>query len=186
MNEKWLRRFMNIAKEVSTWSKDPSTRIGAVIVNDNRRILATGYNGFPEGVADDERLNSKETKYPLVIHGEANSILNALKNGVSVNGATLVVYGLPICGDCAKMIAQSGIKRVVMNEPDVLSMKKNWMDSWEKISKPLFEEVGIEIVFLKKEINSPFPKGPNGPPPNTGSGVQEKTHRVYHRICQFE
>ena len=82
---KWPIRFMNMAKMVSTWSKDPSSKIGAVAVNDERNILATGYNGFPKGIADtEERLNNKDEKYPRIVHAEMNALMNALYNGVSL------------------------------------------------------------------------------------------------------
>ncbi len=71
INSKWDKRFMKLAREISTWSKDPSSQIGAVIINDERRILATGYNGFPKGIRDtEERLNDREQKYPMIVHAE--------------------------------------------------------------------------------------------------------------------
>ena len=110
VNSKWDTRFMRLAREIADWSKDPSSKIGAIIVNDKRRILATGYNGFPEGIEDtEERLNNREEKYPRIIHAETNALLNALKNGVSVEGATLYVCGLPVCPDCTKSIIQAAI-----------------------------------------------------------------------------
>lgn len=144
---KWHIRFLKIAKEISTWSKDPSSKIGAVIVNDDRRILATGYNGFPRGIEDsDERLNNREEKYPRIIHAELNALMNALYNGVSVKDATLYVYGLPICSDCTKSVIQSGIKHVVLSKPD--SAPDKWRESWYKISEPMFKEAGITITKI--------------------------------------
>ncbi len=154
MNEKWMHRFMRLAKEVSTWSKDPSTRIGAVIVDDERRILSTGYNGFPAGIADDSRLLNREEKYPLIIHGEANAILNVVGNGVSIKNANLFVYGLPVCGECAKLVCQSGIKKVVMGPKSKFSGNEKWMNAWTNISKPMFDERGIESVFMEMEEDS--------------------------------
>ena len=144
---KWHIRFLKIAKEISTWSKDPSSKIGAVIVNDDRRILATGYNGFPRGIEDsDERLNDREEKYPRIIHAELNALMNALYNGVSVKDATLYVYGLPICSDCTKSVIQSGIKHVVLSPPELAPEK--WRESWSKVSEPMFKEAGIEITKI--------------------------------------
>jgi dCMP deaminase len=151
MDEKWQIRFMRIAKEVASWSKDPSSKIGAVIVDDNRRILATGYNGFPRGVADDARLNEKTSKYPLIVHAELNALMGALWNGVSVNGATLFVYGLPICSDCAKSVVQSGINTVVIAKPDDINPR--WAESWNSTSLPLFNECGIRAIEMcEKDI----------------------------------
>lgn len=144
MSEKWDIRFLRLAQEISTWSKDPSSKIGAVIVNDERRILATGYNGFPRGIEDTEqRLNDREQKYPRIIHAELNALMNALYNGVSVKDATLYVYGLPICSDCTKSVIQSGIKRVVL--PHVETSPEKWRTAWTKVSEPMFEEAGVAI-----------------------------------------
>lgn len=147
MEHKWLWRFMNVAKEVSTWSKDPSSKIGAVIVNDDKRILATGYNGFPKPVADDERLHEREKKYPLVIHAEMNALLNSLNNGVPVAGANLFVYGLPVCSECAKNVAQSGIKNVIITEIDV---NGRWYSHWQEKSLPIFKECGINTIIVNE------------------------------------
>ena len=115
---KWTRRYLDIAKEVGTWSKDPSKQIGAVAVGDKGQILSQGYNGFPRGVKDtDDRYNVREEKYKYVVHGEMNCIYNACNSGVSLNGATLYVTGLPVCSECAKGIIQVGIKKVVMEYP---------------------------------------------------------------------
>lgn len=144
-NNKWDQRFMEQAKLISTWSKDPSTQIGVVIVNDEKRILATGYNGFPRGIADDkERLNNREEKLDRIIHGEMNALMNALYNGVSVKDATMYVYGLPICCSCAKSVIQSGIKRVVVNKTD----REYWADQWDNKSAPMFEEAGVQITIM--------------------------------------
>jgi dCMP deaminase len=144
IDSKWDRRFMRLAREISTWSKDPAAQIGAVIIRD-RRILATGYNGFPEGIEDTpERLNDKEQKYPRVIHGEMNALLNALNNGVSVRGSTLYVYGLPICADCTKSVIQSGISRIVIPYAEMARVK--WFIQWVDISRPMFEEANVQIT----------------------------------------
>ena len=139
---KWDKRFMNVAREISTWSKDPSKQIGAVAVNSDRRILATGYNGFPKGIDDTpERYENRELKYSLVVHAEMNCIYNATFNGISLKDATLYVWGLPVCSDCAKGIIQVGINRIVMATSDVPG---KWSDSFEK-SRDMFSEADIEV-----------------------------------------
>lgn len=144
---KWDKRFMEIAAVVSTWSKDPSSKIGAVVVNDERRILATGYNGFPRGIEDtEERLNDRHEKYPRIIHAEMNVLMNALYNGVTVKGATLYVYGLPVCPDCTKNVIQSGIKRVVI--PTDKTEKGKWEAVWNTESLPMFQEAGVTVTVL--------------------------------------
>ena len=142
MADKWDMRFMNVAREISTWSKDPSKQIGAVAVNSDRRILATGYNGFPKGIEDTpERYENRELKYSLVVHAEMNCIYNATFNGISLKDATLYVWGLPVCSDCAKGIIQVGINRIVMATSDVPG---KWSESFEK-SRDMFSEADIEV-----------------------------------------
>lgn len=148
---KWDIRFMRLAQQISTWSKDPSSQIGAVIVNDEKRILATGYNGFPRGIEDSpERLNDREEKYPRIIHAEMNALMNALYSGVSVKGATLYVWGLPICSDCTKCVIQSGIQRIVMIQPDLAPEK--WKDQYWKMSYPMYMEAGIFVTIMYPEM----------------------------------
>ena len=145
MADKWDMRFMNVAREISTWSKDPSKQIGAVAVNSDRRILATGYNGFPKGIEDTpERYENRELKYSLVVHAEMNCIYNATFNGISLKDATLYVWGLPVCSDCAKGIIQVGINRIVMATSDVPG---KWSDSFEK-SRTMFSEANVEIANI--------------------------------------
>lgn len=111
----WDEYFMGVAILASQRSKDPSTQVGACIIDRDKRILSTGYNGFPHGCSDDEfpwnRDESRgDTKYQYVVHAELNAILNA--SGKSLSGATVYV-GLFPCHECAKAIIQSGIKEVI-------------------------------------------------------------------------
>lgn len=145
---KWDNRFMELAKMISAWSKDPSSKIGAVAVNDERRILATGYNGFPKGIEDSqERLNDREQKYPLIVHAETNALMNALYAGVSLKNATMYVHGLPVCPDCTKLIIQAGIRRIVINK-FVMNTPENWVELWEQKSGPMFKEAGVMVTHL--------------------------------------
>lgn len=150
MQDKWDKRFMRVAQEISSWSKDPSKQIGAVAVNDDRRILATGYNGFPKGIEDiPERYEDRSIKYDLVVHAEMNCIYNATFNGISLKDSTLYVYGLPVCHDCAKGIIQVGINRIVMAMDDI---PQKWLDSFEK-SRRMFDEAGVAIDFMHDTVN---------------------------------
>lgn len=146
---KWTRRYLDIAKEVSTWSKDPSKQIGAIAVGDKGQILSQGYNGFPRGVKDtDDRYNNREEKYKYVVHGEMNCIYNACNSGVSLNGATLYVTGLPVCSECAKGIIQVGIKKVVMEYP------KDIPPIWEQsvqLTKQMFLEANVLCMCHEEE-----------------------------------
>lgn len=145
MNNKWTNYFLGMAKYASTLSKDPSTKIGAIAVGSKNQILSTGFNGFSRGIKDtDERLNNRELKYPLIIHAEMNVIYNACLNGTSLDGATLYVYGLPVCQECARGIDQVGIKKVIMQFPKDIPDK--WKESFEK-TKLYFREAEITYII---------------------------------------
>ena len=109
----WDEYFMGVALLAAQRSKDPNTQVGACIVDDQNRILSTGYNGFPYGCSDDvfpwDR-EGKDTKYPYVVHAELNAILNT--RGKSLAGSRIYVALFP-CNECAKAIIQAGIKEVV-------------------------------------------------------------------------
>ncbi len=141
---KWAQRYFAIAHLVSTWSKDPSTKVGAIIVGDKGQIISQGYNGFPRGVHDlAERYNHRETKYKFIVHAEMNAILNALYNGSSVVGASIYIHNLPVCQECAKAIIQSGIAKVYIDT----KISERWQEAW-KISCTMFREAGIEIYYF--------------------------------------
>lgn len=109
---KWDTRFMELAYRVASWSKDPVTQVGAVIVNERKQILGIGFNGFPRGVDDDEKkYTNREIKLLYVCHAERNALDNCLIDLHNQN-ATLYCTFFP-CTDCAKSIIQRGIKRVV-------------------------------------------------------------------------
>ena len=137
----WWPRYLGIAREVSTWSKDPSTQVGAIAVGSKGQILAQGYNGYPRGM-DDSDYSNREEKYKKIVHAEMNCIYNASWNGVSLDGADLFVYGLPVCHECAKGIIQTGIVRVVAGYKHA---DEQWTES-EEITKELLSEAGIEYV----------------------------------------
>lgn len=142
---KWDLRYLELAEQVSKWSKDPSSKIGAVIIGFNGQVLSQGYNGFPRNVDDSaQRLNDRPTKYKYVVHAEMNAIYNASFSGISLAGSTLYVHGLPVCSECAKGIIQVGILRVVMKEQ---AIPDNWKESCQ-FTHELFKEAGIEVVTV--------------------------------------
>jgi dCMP deaminase len=146
--DKWAERYFNIAKSVASWSKD-TTKIGAVVVGAKGQILSQGYNGFPRGILDDDsRLKDRSIKYKFVVHAEMNCIYNATYNGVSLDGAHLYVYGLPVCSECAKGVIQVGIKRVFMCHPT--NIDDRWQESFKTTSE-LFREAGVEMRIYKKD-----------------------------------
>ena len=133
INTKWAIRFLELAELVAGWSKDPSTGVGAVLVDDRRRVVGIGYNGFPDRVPDNpEWLNDRETKLRLTIHAEMNAILNC---AVPTQGLHLFVTHPP-CGEdalnCAKMVVQAGITSVTCWEPDE-AFTARWGDQHETI-----------------------------------------------------
>ena len=134
-----------MAEEVSSWSKDPSTKIGAIAVGSKGQVLSQGYNGFPRGIEDTiSHYEDRETKYKYVVHAEMNVIYNATYNGVSLDGATLYVTGLPVCSDCAKGVIQVGIKRVVMKEQEI---PLKCIESW-KVTAGMFDQAMIDWEFI--------------------------------------
>ena len=142
--ETWDKRYLELAKMISTWSKDPSTKIGAVVVGDSGQVLAQGYNGFPRGMSDlDELYGDRELKYKRICHAEMNAIYNASRTGVSLYGSTIYVYGLPICHECAKAVIQVGISRVVMQSMDT----DRWGESCN-LAQRFFREAGVEITYI--------------------------------------
>ncbi len=136
--EKWDKRFLGMAAFVATWSKDPSTQVGAVITDDNNRVISVGYNGFPKGVKDDARLADREQKLKIIVHAERNALLFASRD---VTGCHLHTYPFMPCFVCAGMIIQAGIKRVVT----IKNNNPRWKEDF-KISKGLFDEVGIDLI----------------------------------------
>lgn len=161
MSSKWDIRFLQMAKLYASWSKDPSSQIGCVIVEPNtRRILSGGYNGFPRGICDNmSRLNDKPTKYKYVVHAEQNAIYNATYSGVQLAGSTLYCSGLPTCSECAKGVIQVGISRVVCVWPD--SIPERWLESWDS-TKLMFEEVDIEWEVYNDRYQSVGSSRPAG------------------------
>jgi dCMP deaminase len=136
---KWDLRFLSLAESVAQWSKDPSTKVGCVIVEpDTNRIMGAGFNGFPRGMCDHEELYAdRETKYARTIHAEVNAVLNASETVDCVAYVTA-----PPCTNCALVLIQSGIKRVVCRLPseDLLS---RWGDQIAK-TKDFLAEVEVE------------------------------------------
>lgn len=151
----WDEYFMGVAMLAGKRSKDPSTQVGACIVDNDNKILSQGYNGLPRGCSDDEFPWSREgsmleTKYPYVVHAELNAILNS--RGTDLYGSKIYV-GLFPCNECAKAIIQSGIKEVVY-----LSDKYADTDI-VKASKRLFIAAGVKITKLEpknQNINISF------------------------------
>lgn len=150
MHISWDEYFMGVAVLSAKRSKDPSTQVGACLVNNDKRIIGIGYNGFPRGCADDvfpwgkTSENELETKYPYVVHAEANAILNS---SASLKDATLYVTLFP-CNECAKLIIQSGIKHIVYMCDKYRNTKS------DVASKRMLDAAGITYVKMSEiELN---------------------------------
>lgn len=145
-NVKWDRRFIELAKFIASWSKDPSTQTGAVIVDDQRRVVSVGYNGLPMGVRDlPERLEVREVKYKIIVHCERNALLFARG---PVNGFTLYTWPFMSCSTCAAMVIQSGIKRCVAPYSD----NPRWVEDF-KLACQLFREAGVSTWFMNNKLD---------------------------------
>lgn len=146
MNLNKAIEYMDVAEAIMAKSKDPSTKVGAVALDDDCGLLCAGYNGFARGVKDlQERLNDRAIKYPLTVHAEANLIAIAAKKGIRLEGATVVVTSLYPCSVCASMMRQAGIKRIITTKPD----NERWNES-AKLSDIVFNETEMEIVEVEK------------------------------------
>jgi len=136
----WDERFLLLAEHVAAWSKDPSTKVGCVLVDDRRRVIGMGYNGFPRGVNDDPaRYNDRPTKYLMVQHAEANAVLNAT---VSVRGATAYVTHHP-CATCAGLLIQAGVTRIVSFSP-AGGIAERFAESF-RAAATMFDEADVSV-----------------------------------------
>lgn len=140
--EKWDLRFLELADHIAQWSKDPRTKVGAVIVDEKKRVVSVGYNGFPRGVDDTpDRYEDRPTKHLYVAHAERNALDNA---PLMVDGCTIYVPLVP-CNECAKSIIQKGITRVVSYVPERAGDGFNW-----DITTSMFIEAGVELYLIDR------------------------------------
>ena len=140
---KWHTRFLDLAKLISEWSKDPSTKVGAVIADENNRIISLGYNGFPAGIEDNCRLENREDKYKIIVHAECNALLFSNRD---VENCVIYTYPFMPCPRCAGLIIQKGIKTVVSYD----YIPQRWQQDFE-ITKKLFEESNIKLYLYPNE-----------------------------------
>jgi len=138
---------MDLAKLVALWSKDRSTKVGAVIVDHRNVLLSIGWNGFPRGLNDDiDERHERPIKYKWFEHAERNAIYNAASKGIELLDATIYIPWYP-CADCARAIIQSGIVEVVVVEPDWDD--ERWGDDF-KMVKEMFDEVQLHVRFYSE------------------------------------
>jgi dCMP deaminase len=142
MSAKWDQRFLALAEHIAAWSKDPSTKVGCVVVGADREIRSTGFNGFPRGIEDDSgRLENREKKYPLICHAEENAIMHAARIGMPLKGCSAYVTWPP-CTRCARSLIQAGVAEVVF--PEGCEIPDRWTEDFET-SKGMMEEAGVLV-----------------------------------------
>ena len=142
MSEKWDNRFLELAKHISGWSKDPSTKVGCVVVGEDREIRSTDFNGFPRGIDDDaSRLTDRDKKYALICHAEENAIMHAARIGISLKGSTAYVTWPP-CSRCARSLIQAGIEEIVY--PETKAIPERWLEDFNT-SNGMLLEAGIRV-----------------------------------------
>jgi len=140
--DKWDFRFLELANIIASWSKDPGTKVGAIMVKD-KRIISTGYNGFPSKLSDSlERYLDRNIKLNYTVHAEVNAILNAAKNGSKTEGSTLYTTFFP-CVNCATSTIQAGVVKLVT--PNIESSPQRWMENF-RMSKSLLTEANIIVL----------------------------------------
>lgn len=156
MNERWDKHFIQLCVDHARMSKDPSTKVGSVIVGPDREVRSVGFNGFPRGIEDSiDRMSDRETKLALVVHGEMNAVLAAARVGIPLKGCTMylaatdssgVVWGGAPCTRCTVEVIQAGIVEVVsLPFKDVPS---RWREDTER-AKSLLAEAGV--IFREVE-----------------------------------
>ena len=147
---KWDKRFIELSYVISGWSKDPSTKCGAVIVSPDNRIISVGFNGFPKGTNDDITIyHDRPEKYRRVVHAEKNAILFAK---CDLTDHTIYVVPMPPCSQCAGLIIQSGIKKVITLMPNK-RLHERWKDEINTTMR-MFKETNIELILITKQLTS--------------------------------
>jgi dCMP deaminase len=134
----WDMRMLKLAQEVSTWSKDPSTQVGAVLINGKRHVKSVGYNGFPRKVEDDHRLHQRDKKLKIIRHAEVNAFTFCSDDP---EGFCIYTYPFMPCSICAGAIIQEGVIRVVTFTNSVA----RWAEDFET-ARGMFVEAGVELV----------------------------------------
>lgn len=141
--DKWDRRFLELARLVSTWSKDPSTQVGSVIVRPDKSVASIGFNGFPMSMPDhDKHYLNRDEKYSRVIHAEMNAAI--FSSDASMHGYTMYNWPLMPCDRCFVHLVQLGITRFVAAEANEMQLER-WGSAFDKV-RGYAEECGVEVV----------------------------------------
>lgn len=144
--DKWDHRFMTIAREISTWSRHPSIKVGCIVVDSDHNQLSGGYNGLPRGVDDSRILNQDQSRSTSsTVHAEANAVAAAARNGHSIKHSTAYITHAP-CSQCAALLIQAGVKRIVYADSSSIALSSRWTDSFIEASSVLAEaNVQLEL-----------------------------------------
>ena len=147
----WDKKFIELSRHVSGWSKDISRKVGAVVVDEDKIVLSMGYNGFPRGCDDDiESRFERPTKYLYTEHAERNAIYHASRHGVKLKGCVMYTTLFP-CADCTRAIIQSGISSIVTSPPD---LSHNQWGNHFKASIEMLKESGIKIRVFDDNLDT--------------------------------
>jgi dCMP deaminase len=147
-SDKWNRRFLKLAHEVASWSKDTSTKVGAVIMGPDRDPRSFGYNGLPRGVNDNrpERF-VRPAKYSWTEHAERNALANCNRVGIPTKDCSIYVTHFP-CSHCSRMIIQSGLKSVVVDKESIENeFGERWSEDFQ-ISYEMLQEAGVSVSLV--------------------------------------
>jgi dCMP deaminase len=166
MTPRWDNHFLDMALLQASMSKDPNTRVGAVIVGPDREVRSTGFNGFPRLICDSpERLGDRDTKLRLIVHAEMNAVLAAARVGVPMQGCTLylaatddtgMVWGGPPCCRCTVELIQAGITEIVSRPAKPAGVSWKWREDTE-MARGLLDEAGIPL----REVGFPPSRDPS-------------------------
>lgn len=147
----WHQRFLALAAQIASWSKDPSRGVGAVIVSPRKQILSTGFNGLPVGIEDRPDRLTRPAKYDLICHAELNAIVQCARNGVSPLGCTIYTTFSP-CVQCSLAIIQAGLAEVITFE-HASSGDEHWQRSTD-LARSLFDEAGVRYRMMVGSVRS--------------------------------
>ena len=155
---RWLNYFFTLAQAAGDISKDPSTKVGAVIVKD-KYVLGTGFNGFPCGVHDDQKEYShryeRPIKYDYTAHAEANALMQCCLHGRSTKDATIFVTHQP-CIECTKLLIQAGIKQIFFNNYTLPPKDGYDPADWRSklsLAENMCSEAGVIFYGFDKQLN---------------------------------
>jgi dCMP deaminase len=145
MRRSWDEHFMDMAILVAQRSKDPSTKVGCVVVSEDKIVVATGYNGLPRGVQDRSERMERPAKYLWTSHAEENAVAQSARVGAKLKGGTAFVTHHP-CSRCARSLIQAGITRVVIG-----SGTTSMPDEEFEVARIMFKEAGVKKWWLSNE-----------------------------------